>query len=70
MSLSGIGLLLVPVLFWSGLPMVLGGAGALLGYRMQGNASHRTSPFRRPAVLVGVLGMLADATLIILSNML
>lgn len=48
--------------------MVLGGAGALLGYRMQETESDRTSPLRRRAVLVGVLAMLADATLIILSN--
>lgn len=68
MTLSVIGLLLVPVAFWSGLPIVAGGAGALLGSQSHGTGSPQPSLSRRPAVVVGVLAVLADVGLIILSN--
>ena len=68
MTLSVIGMLLVPVVFWSGLPIVVGGAGALLGSQRRSAESPQPSPSRRPAVVVGVVAILADVGLIILSN--
>ena len=54
--MSGLGLLLVFPAFWSGLPVVLGGAGALLGYA--GKRSSR-SGLCIAALVVGALAVIA-----------
>ena len=57
--LSGIAAALVMPAFWSGLPMVLGLAGAILGYRGQG-----TDHGSRKSTVAFVLGILAVFTYI------
>lgn len=67
LGLSVIGLLLVPVVFWSGLPIVLGGAGSLLGSQLRNSKSSPTAN-GRSAVVVGVLAIAANVVVTILSN--
>jgi hypothetical protein len=69
LALSLVGLLLVPVVFWTGLPVVLGSAGALLAW--QGRTSEPravSSAVKDPAVLTGAVAIVANIAMIILSN--
>jgi hypothetical protein len=56
LTLSILGLLLIVPAFWSGLPMVLGAAGALLGY-----AGRNASAGAKGSVTALVVGLLAVA---------
>ena len=53
-NLATIGLLSVPVLFWSGLPLVLGAAATMLGH-----AGKRADEGSGKAIAAFVLGVLA-----------
>lgn len=54
MTLSVLGLLLIVPAFWSGLPMILGAAGALLGY-----AGRNAGAGAKGSVTALVIGLLA-----------
>jgi hypothetical protein len=54
LTLSVLGLLLIVPAFWSGLPMVLGSAGALLGY-----AGRNAATGSRGSIVAAVIGALA-----------
>jgi hypothetical protein len=56
LTLSVLGLLLIVPAFWSGLPMVLGAAGALLGH-----AGRNASAGSRTSTAALVIGLLAVA---------
>lgn len=55
LTLSVLGLLLIVPAFWSGLPMVLGAAGALLGYA--GRAARTGAKGSITALVVGLLAV-------------
>lgn len=65
---SVVGLLLVPAAFWSGLPIVLGGAGMLLGSQVLRAETDSDSGPGRAAVVTGGLAVGADVIMILLSN--
>lgn len=56
LTMAALGLLLIVPAFWSGLPMVLGAAGALLGW-----AGRRADRGSRMSIAAAVVGLLAVA---------
>ena len=67
MTMSVIGALLTLPAFWTGLPLVLGGAGALVGYAGRGAA--KGSGLSIAAMLIGVLSVLGYLTIYIVDGL-
>ncbi len=65
---SVVALLLVPVVFWSGIPIVVGGAGVLLGSQLRRTQHAAVAGPARSAVVVGALAIASDVVMIVLSN--
>lgn len=61
---------LFPVVFWSGVPLVLGSAGALLGLRTREQRARAGSPTKpgTAAVVVGMLPVVATVAVTVLTN--
>ncbi len=70
LALSLVGLVTIPVIFWSGFGVIVAGAGALLGLQARRTAARagRASGLGTTAAVLGVIAMVASTALLVLGN--
>jgi hypothetical protein len=68
--LSVVGLIAIPIAFWSGVVIVTAGAGALLGAyaRRMATDAGQSSALARSATIVGVIALITSTALLVLGN--
>ena len=70
LALSVVGLIAIPIAFWSGVVVVIAGVGAVLGVyarRLAADAG-RSTALARSATIVGVIALIASTALLVLGN--
>jgi hypothetical protein len=70
LALSIIGLVAIPVTFWSGFNIIIAGAGALLGLHARRAASQagRSTGLGSSALTIGVIAMVLSTVMVVLGN--
>jgi hypothetical protein len=70
LALSIVGLIAIPVTFWSGFNIVIAGAGALLGLHARRTAARAGRPtgLGTAAATIGVIAMVLSTAMVVLGN--